>query len=331
MSVAAGTAAASAGTSFFPSRPAAVTRPRASGITQVLDRMTGLRGEELEYLAPYFDVAKIGWGLPLLVARARLRERVSLYHRFEIGVSTGGELLEYAITHHRLPQFLEESKGVGFDRIEVSSGTVDLSHQQLQKAVDSIRRMGLGFSISVVKTDPQRQLTLAQTLGEIAEARSFEPLHVSLGGRGVGIYDGNGGIKWDWVRGIASEHPLGLLLFEAPHEHQQVQLLRELGPEVNLGSVAIDAVAPLATDRLGLRGGPFGPPREKRRVGGPPAAKFLYYLLEVHRSLDQVEMSEISRLPRRTVQSALKSLRRQGLVKESILLQDSRRRDYQLA
>jgi phosphosulfolactate synthase len=304
-------------------------------MTQVLDRMTGLRPEELEYLAPYFDVAKIGWGLPLIVARDRLKERIQLYHGFEIEVSTGGELLEYAVTHHRLPQFLEESRGLGFDQVEVSSTSVDLSPADLRRVVGAIQRKGLGFTVSVGKTDPQDQLTLSQTITRIAEARALRPLRVVLEGRatgpGAGIYDANGGIKWDWVHAILSEHPLEELLFDAPLELQQVQLLRGLGPDVNLGGVGLDAVAPLATDRLGLRGEPFGPARERRAVSGPPAVKFLYYLLESHRSLDQAQLGELSRLPRRTVQSALLYLRRRGWVQESISLEDSRRREYRLA
>lgn len=120
------------------------------------------------------------------------------------------------------------------------------------------------------------------------------------------------------------------LIFEAPAEGQQMALLRQLGSDVNLGNVALGSIAPLASERLGLRGETFGAVRAHREIAGPPAAKFLYYLLETYRGVDQSELVRLSRLPRRTVQSAIESLRTQGLVEESVSLGDSRRREYRL-
>jgi phosphosulfolactate synthase len=65
-------------------------------------------------------------------------------------------------------------------------------------------------------------------------------------------------------------------------------------------------------------------------VKGPPATKFLYFLLETYRGLDQSELVRLSRLPRRTVQSGLEALRKQGLIREGVSLVDSRRREYRL-
>ncbi|HEV8050513.1 MAG TPA: DNA mismatch repair protein MutT, partial [Thermoplasmata archaeon] len=104
----------------------------------------------------------------------------------------------------------------------------------------------------------------------------------------------------------------------------------ELGSETNLGNISLHSVAPLATERLGLRGDTFGSIRSSRNVRGPPATKFLYFLLETYRGLDQSELVRLSRLPRRTVQSGLESLRKQGLVREGVSLVDSRRREYRL-
>jgi len=333
--MAASSAAAKSKNAFFPAEAPRVVRPRTVGITHVLDRLQGLHKDELNYLAPYFDVAKIGWGLPLLLPREKVRERVHLYHEVGVEVCTGGTLLEYAVAHDRAPQMMDESRNLGFDLIEISSGIIELSFVQIERLADAARKRSLGFFIEVGKKDPQHQLSLKETNAQIAHARTLNPKRVIIesreSGRGVGIYDSDGAIKWDWVRSILSEHPAEELIFEAPQENQQVQLLRELGAEVNLGNVAIGSVAPLASERLGLRGETFGMIRHARPIGGPPAAKFLYFLLETYRGLDQTQLAHMSRLPRRTVQSALESLRRQGLVQETISLHDSRRREYRLA
>jgi len=320
---------------FFSAMAPDVPRPRTRGVTHVLDRLGRLTADELEMLAPYFDVAKIGWGLPLLLSRDRLRERIRLYHDAHVEVSTGGTLLEYAVVHDRVPQMIAEARELGFDIIEVSSGIIELSQTQIDHLAETVQRSGLQFYIEVGKKDTQHQLSLKETNAQIARARALKPRQVIIesreSGRGVGIYDSDGAIKWDWVRSILAENPADELIFEAPMESQQVQLLRELGAEVNLGNVALSSVAPLASERLGLRGETFGTIRHAKAVRGPPAAKFLYFLLETYRGLDQTQLSHMSRLPRRTVQSALESLRRQGLVQEAISLHDSRRREYRLS
>ncbi len=319
---------------FFPAEAPKVARPRTTGITHVLDRLSPISPELLRDLAPYVDIAKIGWGLPLLLPRERVRARIQIYHAEGVEVSTGGTLLEYAFTQNRIPAFLAEARGLGFDLIEISSGILELSPAQIARLAEAVREQGLPYCIEVGKKDPQHQLSLKETISQIAHARTLRPRKVIVesreSGRGVGIYDSDGGVKWDWVRSILADQPREELIFEAPQEGQQVALLRELGADVNLGNVALGSVAPLASERLGLRGETFGTIRTSRHVRGPPAAKFLYFLLESYRGLDQSQLAQMSRLPRRTVQSALESLRQQGLVQESISLYDSRRREYRL-
>ena len=300
----------------------------------MLDRLHGLEPEELRPLAGYVDVVKIGWGLPLLLARDALRQRIRFYHDIGVEVSTGGTLLEYAVSRGRELAMMDEARGLGFDVIEISDGIIELAPAQIERLAKEVRRRSVDCLIEVGKKNPQNQLSLRETLDRIRHALDLKPRKVILesreSGRGVGIYDGEGAIKWDWVRTITAEFAANELIFEAPQENQQIQLLRDLGAETNLGNVALSSVGPLASQRLGLRGDTFGSLRSSRSVKGPPATKFLYFLLETYRGLDQSELVRLSRLPRRTVQSALEALRRQGLVQEGVSLLDSRRREYRL-
>ena len=320
---------------FFPVAPPPVDRPRKVGLTHVLDRLHGLEPEELRPLAPYMDIVKIGWGLPLLLPREQVRKRIQFYHDLGVQVSTGGTLLEHAVTRDQSTNLMDEAVQLGFDLVEISDGIIELSFAQIEKLAEEAKRRRLDFFIEVGKKNPQHQLSLRETLDRIGRALALHPRKVILesreSGRGVGIYDGEGAIKWDWVRSITADFPVEELIFEAPLESQQIALLRELGVQTNLGNVALTSVAPLATQRLGLRGDTFGTLRSSRTVKGPPATKFLYFLLETYRGLDQSELVRLSRLPRRTVQSGLDSLRKQGLVREGVSLVDSRRREYRLA
>jgi len=320
--------------SFFPADVAPVARPRSRGITEVLDRLGGVYPDELATLAPYIDVARVGWGLPLLVSRDRLKERIRRYHDVGINVSTSGELLEYAWAQDRVEQFLDEARSLGFDIIETSAGQADIADTQIEGIVKAIKDRGLALVIGVGGRDPSKQLSLQELISQLSRARSYTPRRVSLpapeGGRAGGIYDADTGIKYDWLRAIVGDRPHDDLLFEAPLEAQQLYLLQELGQEVNIGGVGFTSVAQIATQRLGLVSDTATTTVNGKDIGGPPAAKFLYYLLERHRGLDQSQLTRLSRLPRRTVQSALESLRKQGLVKESIVMHDSRRREYRV-
>ena len=318
---------------FFPVEVPRASRPRASGITHVLDRLNTIPSHELAVFAPYMDYVKIGWGLPLLVGRSDLNRRIRAYHDVGLEVSTGGTLLEYAVAQNRVERMLDDSRAVGFDLVEISGGALDVSSELLERLAASVRARGLDYFIEVGKKDPQHQLSLRETSAQITFARTLKPRKVILegaeSGRGVGVFDASGSIKWDWVHTLIAEHPVQDLIFEAPVEAQQVQLLEALGADVNLGNIPLPLVPSLASARLGLRGETFGRVRhDARTVRGPPAAKFLYFLLETHHGLDQTQLAHLSRLPRRTVQSALESLRKQGLVQESVSLEDSRRREY---
>ncbi|MCL4324605.1 MAG: phosphosulfolactate synthase [Candidatus Thermoplasmatota archaeon] len=317
----------------FPSKSPERLARRDRGLTHILDRMQApVEKEWLTLAAPYMDIVKFGWGLPLLFARETVRRRITEYHHQNLEVSTGGTLLEYAVREGRAEKMVKEAKELGFDFVEVSEGILDLSLDQVEELAGLVRAQDLDVLIEVGKKDVQRQYSLRETMERLQHARKLAPRKVILesreSGRGVGIYDLEGGIKWDWVHAIISSQPANDIIFEAPREEQQIALIMELGSEVNLGNVALDSVLPLASQRLGLRGDTFGLPVRRSTPKGSPAAKFVYYLIESHRGLEQGELVALSRLPRRTVQMAVRELERQGLITEAISLRDARRREY---
>src|SRR5271169_5783794 len=140
---------------FFPEATPAAQRPRAVGVTHVLDRLHNLIPAELAPLAPYIDVVKLGWGLPLLLPREAVRARIKLYHEMGLEVSTGGTLLEYAVTRDRVAAMMDEAKELGFDIVEISDGIIELSAQQIDKLAQEARRRRFDFYIEVGKKNPQ--------------------------------------------------------------------------------------------------------------------------------------------------------------------------------
>ncbi|HEY4673732.1 MAG TPA: phosphosulfolactate synthase [Nitrososphaerales archaeon] len=314
--------------------PARDSKPREKGISMVLDRLQGIDKEEFEALADYVDIVKIGWGLSTLLDENKLLSRIEFYHKNSVKVSTGGTLLEIALAKGKSSQMIKMARKVGFDIIEVSEGITEIGERK-QSLIAEITSNGLEYVIEVGKKDPKNQLSMEETVSGIQKAISLGSKYVIVEGResgkSVGIYDEGGAIKWNWVEAISGRFSPDQLMFEAPLEEQQAALIVHFGSNVNLGNIAFRSIGALETQRQQLRGDTFGMIKASGNIAGSPATKFVYYLIQSYKSLDQTAMIQISGLPRRTIQSSLDSLVSQNAIRETRDPNDTRRKVYSLA
>ena len=108
----------------FLALPARAAKPRATGITHVLDRGLPL-AQSADLLAangPYVDVWKLGWGISYLDPNLAAKLELLADHR--VLASPGGTLLEIAWAQGRAAEFLDWARACGFPCVEVSTGTV---------------------------------------------------------------------------------------------------------------------------------------------------------------------------------------------------------------
>jgi phosphosulfolactate synthase len=63
---------------------------------------------------------------------------------------------------------------------------------------------------------------------------------------------------------------------------------------------------------------------------GGPSAKFIYFMIKSYHPIDQTELVRVTELPRRTIQSSINELKRQGLISESLDPNDGRKKIYDL-
>ena len=194
------------------------------------------------------------------------------------------------------------------------------------------REHAMKLHIEVGRKNAGNQLSLDDTIDGINSALDFEPDLVIIEGRETGrsveIYDNEGHIKWDWVSRIIENFDQSRIMFEAPLEEQQAQLITKLGPYVNLGNVSLLSVLPLQSQRSGFRGDNFGGFAGTGKVSGSPATKFVYHVISSHLSLDQGQIGSITGLNRRTVQIAIDALVSQQLIRVSSDPRDMRHRIY---
>jgi phosphosulfolactate synthase len=307
-------------------------KPRNEGRTFIIDKLEGLDKENLEVLAPFIDAVKIYGVLPLLISEETLKKKIKFYHDHNIKVSTGSTISEYMVSENVFEKFVEEAAMLGFDIIEIGENSTHLNFEQKRKITESILAKELDVQWKVGKKDPRHQLPLDITLAKIEEAVKLGSDKVVLEaneGINVGIYDEKGIIRWNFVGALTSKFPPSTFIFEAPLESQQSALVAEFGQRVNLAEVRIEAASAVESQRRGFpTKAAFSVSNISKNPEGSPAAKFVYFVMKSRHPIDQVELMNMTNLPRRTVQSAVEELKSQGLIIERSSLDDARKKLY---
>ena len=307
-------------------------KPRKEGRTYIIDKLEGLDKENLEVLAPFVDAVKIYGILPLLISEEILRKKVKFYHDQNIKVSTGSTISEYMVSENVFEKFIEEAAKIGFDIIEVGENNTNLNFEQKRKIAESILTKDVDVQWKVGRKDPRHQLPLDVTLAKIEEAVKLGSDKVVLEaneGINVGIYDEKGVVRWNFVGALTAKFPPSTFIFEAPLESQQSALIAEFGQRVNLAEVRIEAASAIESQRRGFpTKAAFSVSNLSKNPEGSPAAKFVYFVMKSKHPIDQVELMNMTNLPRRTVQSAVEELKSQGLIIERSSLDDARKKLY---
>ena len=307
-------------------------KPRNEGRTYIIDKLEGLDKENLEVLAPFVDAVKIYGVLPLLISEEILKKKIKFYHDHNIKVSTGSTISEYMVSENVFEKFVEEAAKMGFDIIEIGENNTHLNIEQKRTITESVLAKGLDVQWKVGKKDPRHQLPLDVTLAKIEEAVKLGSDKVVLEaneGINVGIYDEKGVIRWNFVGALTAKFPPSTFIFEAPLESQQSALIAEFGQRVNLAEVRIEAASAVESQRRGFpTKSAFGVSNLSKNPEGSPAAKFVYFVMKSKHPIDQIELMNMTNLPRRTVQSAVEELKSQGLIIERSSLDDARKKLY---
>ena len=307
-------------------------KPRNEGRTYIIDKLEGLDKENLEVLAPFVDAVKIYGILPLLISEDILKKKVKFYHDQNIKVSTGSTISEYMVSENVFEKFLEEAAKIGFDIIEIGENNTNLNFEQKRKITESILAKDVDVQWKVGRKDPRHQLPLDVTLAKIEEAVKLGSDKVVLEaneGINVGIYDEKGVVRWNFVGALTAKFPPSTFIFEAPLESQQSALIAEFGQRVNLAEVRIEAASAIESQRRGFpTKAAFSVSNLSKNPEGSPAAKFVYFVMKSKHPIDQVELMNMTNLPRRTVQSAVEELKSQGLIIERSSLDDARKKLY---
>ena len=238
-----------------------LAKPRRRGVTMILDRCQGLVATEdlLEMAGGYVDHVKLSFGTSMLLSEAFIQRKNELIRAYDIDIYPGGTLAEIMLVQGAYPQYLKRARELGFTAIEVSDGTITMSRQARTDAIK--RALDIGFKVisEVGKKDPAIEISVSQLCEQIAEdlALGVDKVIVEAreSGAGIGIYDDSGAIRaeklaaiLDQLRGHTDD-----IMWEAPRQGQQAQLIVQYGSNVSLGNVKPRDVLGLEALRRGLR------------------------------------------------------------------------------
>ena len=240
--------------------PPRTPKPRTQGLTSVLDKGMSewVLRDFLEDTAPYIDLVKLGWGTSRLFGVERLRSKIQLLRDANIWVCPGGTLTELAVAQACIPDYLREVVRLGFTCLEVSDGTIEMSHAAKLSLIRAASQTGLKVVSEVGKKSPAEDQALgietrvAQAAAEL-EAGAWKVIMEGRESGNVGVYTSDGAIQGDDVDTLVQAIGLEHLIFEAPQKSQQIWFCKQYGGQVNLGNIAPADVIPVETLRTGLR------------------------------------------------------------------------------
>ena len=243
----------------FLDLPARQDKPRAAGLTHVLDNGASAVHTEgtLAAAEPFIDVWKFGWGTAYL-DRA-LPTKLDLLALNDVLACIGGTLLEIAWAQGKAADCLAWAREVGFGAVEVSRGIAAMTIAEKGELIRSAARSFVVLS-EVGRKDPHDTLSPQQWTNEVAADLDAGARWVIAEGREsgcVGLYSPDGGVRDDIVAAVVRGGGLERVLFEAPRKVQQSWFIHEYGPDVNLANIAMADALALETLRRGLRADTF--------------------------------------------------------------------------
>lgn len=226
----------------------------------IIDHGAGLSEtrDALRTAAPYIDMIKLGFGTPALYKPEILSEKIRLVTSYGVDIFPGGTFLEVAIMQGKMKEFIHTASELGFTAIEVSDGTIELTDRQREQAVHMAAGLGLKVITEVGKKEPgniwcfKDMIRLARK--DLRAGANWVIVEGRDPAKDVGLYDHEGKLiekEFEELLSILANPTF--LIFEAPEKDQQIDLLKRLGVNVNLGNVSYRDIISLEALRVGLR------------------------------------------------------------------------------
>lgn len=217
---------------------------------------TGLFTDVISSHGEHVELVKFGWGTALVTRD--LDRKIAVLREAGVGFYFGGTLFEWYLVQGRLEDYLRLVERTGATHIEVSNGTIPLDqHGKAGHVRDMARYRPVLAEVGYKDADRSAMLTPDDWTSAIREDLDAGAQLVITETRESGVSGmarPDGHLRDDVLDAVLARVDTSRLLFEAPTKQLQVELIRALGPEVNLGNIAAADLVGVETLRRGLRG-----------------------------------------------------------------------------
>lgn len=238
----------------LPHRP---DKPRQIGLTMVIDNgaPVGLLRDYLASAGEFIDFVKLGWGTSLVTRQ--LPEKLAALAEAGIPWFFGGTLFEKFLLRGLFDDFRAFCVEQGCQYVEVSNGTLDLPNGEKSRYVDKLAAdfvviSEVGFKDAARSEAMEVQDWVREIHRDLDAGATLVVTEARESGRS-GLCRSDGRLRHELVEGILEAVEPQRLLFEAPTKDLQTWFISRLGPNVNLGNIALGDVIAVETLRLGLR------------------------------------------------------------------------------
>jgi phosphosulfolactate synthase len=248
--------------------PKRTAKPRANGLTMVMDKGLGVREAEdfVESSEPYVDLLKLGFGSSMITPN--LEKKLAVYRAAGIPVYLGGTLLEAFLIRNQFDDYRKLLDKLKLTHAEVSDGSISMTHEKkcsiikaLAKQVTVITEVGSKEEGIIIHPNKwiemiEREVS-AGAWKVIAEARESGT---------VGIYRPSGKAHVVLINKILAKIPADKIIWETPNKSGQSYFISLIGANVNLGNISPNEVIAVESLRLGLRSDTFFQHVEKKDI-----------------------------------------------------------------
>jgi phosphosulfolactate synthase len=239
--------------------PARSAKPRATGITIVIDK--GLSTNQAENLLSaaesHVDFIKLGFGTALFTGR--FEQKLALYRTSGIPVFFGGTIFEAYAVRNQFNDYLRLLDTNQITYAEVSDGSLRMTSERKCDYIEKLSTHVKVFSEVGTKSDAS-SLTVTEWIRGIKSELEAGATHVIAESREsgtAGVCKPNGDVRVDLIFEIVKHVSNDRLIWEAPTKKQQAWMVNTFGANVNLGNIQPDDVISLEALRRGLRGDTF--------------------------------------------------------------------------
>ncbi|KFA77099.1 hypothetical protein S40288_09732 [Stachybotrys chartarum IBT 40288] len=227
-------------------------KPRTTSVTEIRGPYYSAMGKNylrdlLDTMGHHIDGLKFAGGSFSLFPEEKLRELIDLAHRHDVYVSTGG-WIEHILTQSNsaasVEKYIEVTKRLGFDVVELSTGFISLSPDDWLRLVDKVHAAGLiakpelGIQFGAGGDTEGSEL---ESLGQSDPSKVIDmgKRFLSAGVKQLmieseGITENVSNLRTDVVQQIQRELPMENTMYEAAEPKVFSWYVREFGMDVNL-------------------------------------------------------------------------------------------------